>query len=89
MQAQARAHRIGQRNEVRVLRLITANSIEERILAAARYKLNIDEKVIQVLYKFESICQLVLNVVVEGGQIRPTFYRVGKTRVSGKTDGGS
>ncbi|GMT18489.1 hypothetical protein PFISCL1PPCAC_9786, partial [Pristionchus fissidentatus] len=47
MQAQDRAHRIGQTKEVRVLRLITANSIEERILAAARYKLNIDEKVIQ------------------------------------------
>lgn len=55
MQAQARAHRIGQRNEVRVLRLITANSIEERILAAARYKLNIDEKVIQVLLMTGSI----------------------------------
>ena len=47
LQAQDRAHRIGQRNEVRVLRLMTVNSVEERILAAARYKLNIDEKVIQ------------------------------------------
>ncbi|GMT24306.1 hypothetical protein PFISCL1PPCAC_15603, partial [Pristionchus fissidentatus] len=47
MQAQDRAHRIGQKKEVRVLRLITANSVEEKILAAARYKLNIDEKVIQ------------------------------------------
>ena len=42
-----RAHRIGQKNEVRVLRLMTVNSVEERILAAARYKLNMDEKVIQ------------------------------------------
>lgn len=47
MQAQDRAHRIGQQNEVRVLRLMTVNSVEERILAAARYKLNMDEKVIQ------------------------------------------
>ncbi|CEF70336.1 ATP-dependent helicase brm [Strongyloides ratti] len=47
LQAQDRAHRIGQKNEVRVLRLITANSVEEKILAAARYKLNVDEKVIQ------------------------------------------
>ncbi|CAD6216374.1 GSCOCG00004529001-RA-CDS [Cotesia congregata] len=47
LQAQDRAHRIGQKNEVRVLRLITVNSVEERILAAARYKLNMDEKVIQ------------------------------------------
>ena len=47
LQAQDRAHRIGQKNEVRVLRLITVDSVEERILAAARYKLNMDEKVIQ------------------------------------------
>ncbi|XP_020911146.1 transcription activator BRG1 [Exaiptasia diaphana] len=47
LQAQDRAHRIGQEKEVRVLRLMTVNSIEERILAAARYKLNVDEKVIQ------------------------------------------
>ncbi|KAL5967561.1 ATP-dependent helicase brm [Taenia solium] len=47
LQAQDRAHRIGQQNEVRVLRLITINSVEEKILAAARYKLNVDEKVIQ------------------------------------------
>ena len=47
LQAQDRAHRIGQKNEVRVLRLMTVNSVEERILAAARFKLNVDEKVIQ------------------------------------------
>jgi len=47
LQAQDRAHRIGQTNEVRVLRLMTVGSVEERILAAARYKLNMDEKVIQ------------------------------------------
>merc|ERR1719412_517326 len=47
LQAQDRAHRIGQRNEVRVLRLMTINSVEERILAAARFKLNMDEKVIK------------------------------------------
>jgi ATP-dependent helicase STH1/SNF2 len=38
LQAQDRAHRIGQKNEVRVLRLMTVNSVEERILAAARYQ---------------------------------------------------
>lgn len=47
LQAQDRAHRIGQKNEVRVLRLMTVNSVEEKILAAARYKLNVDSKVIQ------------------------------------------
>ena len=34
-QAQDRAHRIGQKNEVRVFRLLTASPIEERILARA------------------------------------------------------
>ncbi|XP_037087593.1 ATP-dependent helicase brm-like [Pollicipes pollicipes] len=47
LQAQDRAHRIGQKNEVRVLRLMSVNTVEERILAAAKYKLNMDEKVIQ------------------------------------------
>jgi SWI/SNF-related matrix-associated actin-dependent regulator of chromatin subfamily A protein 2/4 len=37
LQAQDRAHRIGQKNEVRVLRLMTVNSVEEKILAAARF----------------------------------------------------
>lgn len=36
-QAQDRAHRIGQKNEVRVLRLLTVGTVEEKILAAARY----------------------------------------------------
>src|SRR5881394_3389433 len=33
LQAQDRAHRIGQKNEVRILRLISEKSIEENILA--------------------------------------------------------
>ncbi len=52
LQAQDRAHRIGQQNEVRVLRLMTVNSVEEKILAAARYKLNVDSKVIPLLPLF-------------------------------------
>ncbi|KND04183.1 uncharacterized protein SPPG_01617 [Spizellomyces punctatus DAOM BR117] len=47
LQAQDRAHRIGQTKEVRILRLITARSVEETILARAQYKLDIDGKVIQ------------------------------------------
>lgn len=47
LQAQDRAHRIGQTKEVRIFRLITANSVEETILARAQYKLDIDGKVIQ------------------------------------------
>ncbi|KAI9305256.1 SNF2 family N-terminal domain-containing protein [Cunninghamella echinulata] len=47
LQAQDRAHRIGQTKEVRIFRLITEHSIEESILARAQYKLDIDGKVIQ------------------------------------------
>ncbi|KAI8997113.1 SNF2 family N-terminal domain-containing protein [Pilobolus umbonatus] len=47
LQAQDRAHRIGQTKEVRIFRLISSNSVEESILARANYKLDIDGKVIQ------------------------------------------
>lgn len=47
LQAQDRAHRIGQTKEVRILRLITESSVEETILARAHQKLDIDGKVIQ------------------------------------------
>jgi hypothetical protein len=48
LQAQDRAHRIGQTQEVRVFRLITHNSIEEKILERATFKLDMDAKIIQV-----------------------------------------
>ncbi|KAI8356857.1 SNF2 family N-terminal domain-containing protein [Mortierella sp. GBAus27b] len=47
LQAQDRAHRIGQTKEVRIFRLVTEKSVEEHILARAQYKLEIDGKVIQ------------------------------------------
>ncbi|EMC97393.1 hypothetical protein BAUCODRAFT_68199 [Baudoinia panamericana UAMH 10762] len=47
LQAQDRAHRIGQKNEVRILRLITTGSVEEKILERAQFKLDMDGKVIQ------------------------------------------
>lgn len=47
LQAQDRAHRIGQKQEVRILRLVTEKSVEEHILETANYKLQIDGKVIQ------------------------------------------
>ncbi|KAJ1746419.1 ATP-dependent DNA helicase Snf21, partial [Coemansia sp. RSA 990] len=46
-QAMDRAHRIGQKNEVRILRLITRGTVEENILARAEYKRDLDGKVIQ------------------------------------------
>lgn len=46
-QAEDRAHRIGQRREVRVLVMVSVGSIEEEIINRAREKRNIDSKVIQ------------------------------------------
>ena len=47
LQAQDRAHRIGQKNAVRVFRLISVNSVEEDILDKANHKLDVDKKIIQ------------------------------------------
>lgn len=47
LQAQDRAHRIGQTKEVRIFRLITIESVEEYILERAQHKLSLDGKVIQ------------------------------------------
>ncbi|KAI9297913.1 hypothetical protein K502DRAFT_287160 [Neoconidiobolus thromboides FSU 785] len=47
LQAQDRAHRIGQKKDVLILRLIILNSVEEKILERAQFKLDMDGKVIQ------------------------------------------
>jgi SNF2 family DNA or RNA helicase len=47
IQAQDRAHRIGQKQEVRVLRFITQTAIEEEILSKAAFKKNLDDKIIR------------------------------------------
>ena len=47
LQAQDRAHRIGQKKPVKVFRLITEHTIEERILSRALQKLKLDALVIQ------------------------------------------
>jgi hypothetical protein len=46
-QAQDRAHRIGQKNEVRVFRLITTTPVEERILSRANDKKNLTGLVVE------------------------------------------
>lgn len=48
LQAEDRAHRIGQKKAVLVLVLATAGTIEEAILARASQKRSLDAKVIQV-----------------------------------------
>ncbi|VDP08570.1 unnamed protein product [Schistosoma margrebowiei] len=47
LQAMDRAHRIGQTKTVRVFRLITEHTVEERIIMRAEMKLKLDNLVIQ------------------------------------------
>ena len=47
LQAMDRAHRIGQKKQVKVFRFITENSVEERIVERAEMKLKLDNVVIQ------------------------------------------
>jgi len=47
LQAQARAHRIGQKNQVNIYRLVTKKSIEEEIVERAKQKMVLDHLVIQ------------------------------------------
>jgi len=47
LQAMDRAHRIGQKNPVMVYRLVTENSIEEKIIERQQVKLKWDSLVVQ------------------------------------------
>ncbi|XP_066991707.2 chromodomain-helicase-DNA-binding protein 1 isoform X2 [Anabrus simplex] len=47
LQAQARAHRIGQKNQVNIYRLVTRSSVEEEIVEKAKQKMVLDHLVIQ------------------------------------------
>merc|ERR1712228_979932 len=47
LQAQARAHRIGQKDQVNVYRLVTKSSVEEDIIERAKKKMVLDHLVIQ------------------------------------------
>nr|XP_022330657.1 chromodomain-helicase-DNA-binding protein 1-like isoform X3 [Crassostrea virginica] len=58
LQAQARAHRIGQKNQVSVYRLVTKNSVEEDIVERAKRKMVLDHLVIQ---RMDTTGRTVLN----------------------------
>merc|ERR1719476_283885 len=47
LQAMDRAHRIGQKKQVRVFRFVTENTVEEKIIERAERKLYLDAVVIQ------------------------------------------
>lgn len=63
VQAEDRAHRIGQKKEVLVLVLVSAGTIEQVILDRAQQKKEIDAKVIQVL----------ISVLAGDPSMQPTF----------------
>ena len=46
LQAMDRAHRIGQKKTVNVYRLITKDTVEEKIMSLQRFKLNIANTVV-------------------------------------------
>jgi ATP-dependent helicase STH1/SNF2 len=70
LQAQDRAHRIGQTKQVRIYRLVTTDSVEEYILEKAQFKLSLDGKVIQAgRFDHKSTNEereLLLRAILEG-----------------------
>ncbi|ESO01124.1 hypothetical protein HELRODRAFT_192382 [Helobdella robusta] len=65
LQAMARAHRIGQKNQVSVYRLVTKKSVEEDIVERAKKKMVLDHLVIQ---RMDTTGRTVLNRAGMGSQ---------------------
>lgn len=59
---QDRAHRIGQKKQVKVFRFISENTVEERIIERAEMKLRLDAVVIQQGELIHSLCCYCLFV---------------------------
>eukprot|EP01083_Nonionella_stella_P009331 26911_1 len=69
LQAQDRAHRIGQTKAVKIFRLVSKNTIEEKILQRAQLKLNLDEMVIQHAAKTSAAAANKQAVTVSSGEV--------------------
>ena len=70
LQAMDRAHRIGQKKQVRVFRFITENSVEEKIIERAERKLYLDAVVIQqgrLMQKNKSLSKNEINAMIKFG----------------------
>lgn len=65
LQAAARAHRIGQKNQVNIYRLVTKNSVEEEIVERAKQKMVLDHLVMQ---RMDTTGRVALN---KGGSNNP------------------
>ncbi|CAI5702838.1 unnamed protein product [Peronospora effusa] len=65
LQAQDRAHRIGQKKEVNVYRLVTTDSVEEKIIERAQQKLKLDAMIVQQGRLQEKQAKLTKNDMLE------------------------
>ncbi len=61
LQAQDRCHRIGQSKPVIVYRLVTANTIDEKMIRAANSKRKLDKMIIQKGHFFRASDQFIRN----------------------------
>lgn len=76
LQAQARAHRIGQKNQVNIYRLVTARSVEEEIVERAKQKMVLDHLVIQ---RMDTTGRTVLDK--KGGSTQNPFNKEDLTAI--------
>merc|ERR1719225_2580930 len=74
LQAMDRAHRIGQKKQVRVMRFVTENTVDEKIVERAAVKLRLDRMVIQqgaktiFANKDEDTIELDIDLLLETGE---------------------
>merc|ERR1719445_915577 len=72
LQAMDRAHRIGQKKQVRVMRFVTENTVDEKIVERAAVKLRLDRMVIQQGRLAEAKTNLgkdeMLNIIKHGAK---------------------
>ena len=64
LQAQDRAHRIGQKRVVQVFRLVTEDTIEQKVVERAQQKLKLDILNLSQRYKYEFLSLEVKSVVL-------------------------
>ncbi|GAW79450.1 DEAD/DEAH helicase [Plasmodium gonderi] len=77
IQAMCRCHRIGQKNVVKVFRFITLSGVEELIFKKAKYKLSINDKVIQA-----GLFNKIYNDEDRKNKLKNIFQRNQKSQIS-------
>ncbi|UZJ56627.1 hypothetical protein CBS101457_005947 [Exobasidium rhododendri] len=91
MQAMDRAHRLGQKKVVNVYRLITKNTLEEKIMGLQRFKINVAESVVNQENKgLESMeTDQILNLFdVDNGDANISSNGIGSTEGDGSAGAG-